>query len=366
MRNRTDVALAGAGLMAIALVVFAAVTSGQTAPSAPSQPAAPQAQPAPPAAPEAADSIAKELEADMQSLQAQRLEQLSAKLAELNANMTAMEPELNQVEKKVVELTPDEDMVIADGDESGWLGIEIGEISADRAKELKLSAVRGVEVVSVDEDSPAAKAGLKENDVITTFDGQVVEGRVQFRRLVRETPPGRTVSLGISRDGSARTLNVVMGDRSDQDERSVSVFHGPQHIEMPPPSAFVMPDLNLHFTDSDWMDMRTPLLGISAEDLSGQLGAYFGAPNNEGVLVREVKRGTPAEKAGLKAGDVITKVDDKPVKSLHDLRTELRDKTDQKTVNLGVLRKGSMISVPIEIEKPRPIDPPQILHRAQM
>jgi len=366
MRNRTYEALAGAGVMAIALGVFAFVTSGQTAPSAPPQPPAPQAQPAPPSAPEAADEIAKELEASMQSQQAARLEQLSAKLAELNANMSAMGPEIDQAVKKAVELTTDDDMLIADGDESGWLGIEIGEISADRAKELKLSAIRGVEIVSVDEDSPAAKAGLKEHDVITSYDGQVVEGRAQFRRLVRETPPGRAVSLGISRDGSSQTLNVVIGDRSDQAEKSMKVFRMPEHFEMPPASAFVMPDLNLHFTDSDWMDMRTPLLGINAEDLSGQLGAYFGAPNDEGVLVREVKRGTPAEKAGLKAGDVITKVDDKPVKSLHELRAELRDKIDQKTVNLGVLRKGSTMSVPIEIEKPRPIDPPQILHRAQM
>jgi S1-C subfamily serine protease len=83
-------------------------------------------------------------------------------------------------------------------------------------------------------------------------------------------------------------------------------------------------------------------------------------------LVRDVKRGTPAEKAGLKAGDVITKVDDKPVKSLRDLRTELREKGEQKTVNLSVLRKGSAMNMPIEIEKPRPIDPPQIINRAQL
>ncbi|MGB9403445.1 MAG: PDZ domain-containing protein, partial [Candidatus Acidiferrales bacterium] len=89
-------------------------------------------------------------------------------------------------------------------------------------------------------------------------------------------------------------------------------------------------------------------------------------PNNEGILVREVKAGTPADKAGLKAGDVIMKIDDQPVKSLRDLRTHLRGKSDQKSVNLSILRKGSEMTIPVAIEKPRPIDAPQVVHRAQL
>jgi len=112
--------------------------------------------------------------------------------------------------------------------------------------------------------------------------------------------------------------------------------------------------------------MRTPLLGISAEDLTGQLGSYFGAPNNSGVLIREVRSGTPADKAGLKAGDVIIKVDGKPVGALSELRDQLRDKGDGKTVNLGVLRKGSEMTVPVTIEKPKPIEKTQTIHRAQL
>ena len=79
------------------------------------------------------------------------------------------------------------------------MGVEIGEVTAEKAKDLRLSEVRGVEVIDVQPDSPAAKAGLKEHDVITRYDGQAVEGTVQFRRLVRETPAGRNISLTVSR-----------------------------------------------------------------------------------------------------------------------------------------------------------------------
>ena len=379
MRNKLCVALGGTGVLAVVLAVFATGAPGQTAPS---EAPAPQAQPAPQPSP--LESQAQAAEAKILDREAQQLAQLSAKLAEADANlvqgkvlselqaklanldldMKSMEPAMQEAEKKVLELNPEGGMLFDDGDGNGWLGIEIAEISADRAKELKLGAVRGVEVVQVETDSPAAKAGLKEHDVITTYDSQTVEGRVQFRRLVRETPPGRSVSLVVSRDGSAQSLSVVIGDRGDEIENNVRVFRHPEHLA--PPSSFVMPDFDFQFVAPEVMDMRTPLLGISAEDLNGQLGAYFGAPNGEGILVRDVKRGTPAEKAGLKAGDVITKVDDKPVKSLRDLRAELREKGEQKTVNLFVLRKGSTMNVPIEIEKPRPIDPPQIINRAQL
>jgi serine protease Do len=311
-----------------------------------------------------AELSAKLADLDANLDQEKVMSQLQGKLADLDQNMKNLEPAMQEAEKKVLELNPEGGMLFDDGESDGWLGIEIAEISAERAKELKLGAVRGVEVVQVETDSPAAKAGLKEHDVITTYDSQTVEGRVQFRRLVRETPPGRSISLTVSRDGSAQSLTVVIGDRGEQIENNVRVFRHPEHLA--PPSSFVMPDFDFQFAAPEVMDMRTPLLGISAEDLNGQLGAYFGAPNGEGILVRDVKRGTPAEKAGLKAGDVITKVDDKPVKSLRDLRTELREKGEQKTVNLVVLRKGSTMNMPIEIEKPRPIDPPQIINRAQL
>jgi serine protease Do len=253
-------------------------------------------------------------------------------------------------------------IVVSSADEGGWLGVEIGEVTAEKAKDLKLSAVRGVIVDGVEPDSPAAKAGIKEKDVITQYDGQPVEGAVQFRRLIRETPPGRTITLEISRGGSLQNISVELGDRTDVYVRKMKGkmrdFGGAYSFSMP--NVEELPDM------PEVMDSRTPVLGINAEDLTSQLGSYFGAPNNAGVLVREVRPGTPADKAGLKAGDVITKVEGKEVRTLADLRAQLREKSNQASANMSVLRKGSEVAVTVPIEKPRPMEQMHSVHRAQL
>jgi serine protease DegQ len=114
------------------------------------------------------------------------------------------------------------------------------------------------------------------------------------------------------------------------------------------------------------VDSRMPSLGINAEDLSGQLGSYFGAPDGAGILIREVRTGTAADKAGLKAGDVIVKVDGKPVHTLADLRAELRGKSDQKTVALGLIRKSAEMSVKVGIERPQPSESSHVVRRAEL
>jgi serine protease Do len=246
----------------------------------------------------------------------------------------------------------------------GWLGVEIGEVTAEKAKDLKLSEVRGVEVLDVEPDSPGAKAGLKEHDVITTYEGQAVEGTVQFRRLVRETPAGRNIPLEISRNGATQNISVEVGDRSALLEKKMRGkmrdFDGAYALSAP---NF---DFRVDGPEIFGMDGRAPQLGISAEELSGQLGAYFGAPESGGILVREVRAGTAADKAGLKAGDVITKIDSKPVSSLSDLREQLRDKGGEKSVSLGILRKGSEMSVSVTIEKPQPMELNHTQRRAQL
>ena len=146
----------------------------------------------------------------MSSPEMQRLQNLSV---QLRANQGQFEESASELATRAAELAElaqekseefQAPAVFVSGDEdgSGWLGVEIGEVTAEKAKDLKLTAQRGVVVMDVEPDGPAAKAGLKENDVITQYDGQVVEGTVQFRRLVRETPTGRTVALVISRNGS--------------------------------------------------------------------------------------------------------------------------------------------------------------------
>jgi S1-C subfamily serine protease len=258
-------------------------------------------------------------------------------------------------------------VLVSSGDEdSGWLGVEIGEVTPDKAKDLKLSSARGVIVTEVEPDSPAAKAGLKENDVITQYDGQTVEGTVQFRRLVRETPPGRTVALVVARDGASQNLSVELGDRDAVFEKQVQGMQWKMK-DFGNAHSLVMPNLDLNFSGPNaFFDARAPVLGISVEDLSGQLGAYFGAPDGKGILVREVRPGTPAEKAGLQAGDVIVKLDGKPIHNVAELREQLRAKSDQKALSIDVLRKGSEMSVPVTIEKPHPPEPLHAVHQTQL
>jgi serine protease Do len=312
-------------------------------------------------------------EVAMSSPELEKLQSLSAKLEgnrdeiEARAERLASKAEeiAERVQENVARISGQEPTVVIrsmDG-ESGWLGVEIDEVTAEKAKDLKISPVRGVLVTDVEPESPAAKAGLKENDVITKYEGQTIKGAVQFRRLVRETPPGRAVTLTISRSGSTRDIPVELGDRGAYFEKKMEG----KMRDFGSAYAFTAPKFDFPaVSEFGSMDWRTPLLGINAEDLSGQLGAYFGAPDNAGILVRDVRPSTSAEKAGLKAGDVIVKVDSKPVRTLAELREQLRDKSDQKTVNLGVLRKGAEMSLTVTIERARPLESSHTVHRAQL
>lgn len=317
--------------------------------------------------------MAKEVE--MNAPELAKLQALSARLASDQAQWESRGEESAsraadlsaEAQEKAAEVLEQEPRVFTSGAEegSGWLGVEIGEVTAEKAKDLRLSEVRGVELIDIEPDSPAAKAGLKEHDVITRYDGQAVEGTVQFRRLVRETPAGRNISLTVSRNGGTQNISVELGDRSAFFEKKMKG----KMRDFGNAYAFTEPNFDFHFDTPmivGEMDGRAPLLGISAEDLSGQLGAYFDAPDGVGILVREVRAGTAAEKAGLKAGDVIVKVDTKPVGSLSELRQQLRDKSDQKAVSLGILRKGSEMNVSVTIEKPKPTESTHLVRRAQL
>jgi serine protease Do len=308
-------------------------------------------------------------EVQMSSPEMQRLQNLSAQLRMNQSQFDASASELatraaelaDLAQEKSVEAQGPGVFVTSDEDGGGWLGVEIGEVTAEKAKDLKLTAERGVVVMDVEPDGPAGKAGLKENDVITQYDGQVVEGTVQFRRLVRETPTGRSVALVISRNGATQNVAVELGERSAFFEKRLKG----KMRDFDNAFSFSMPSQDFMLAMPP-VDARMPSLGINAEELSGQLGTYFGAPDGTGILVRDVRSGTAADKAGLKAGDVIVKVDGKPIRTLADLRAELRGKSDQKTVALGIIRKSAEMSVTVGIERPQPSESSHVVRRAEL
>ena len=245
-------------------------------------------------------------------------------------------------------------ITIFDGEEGpSWLGVETQEVTAEKAKELKLPAERGVVVADVTKDSPAAKAGLKEKDVITEVNGQRVEGAAQFRRMIHEIPAGRTAQLTVWRDGRAQSLSATLGKAEERHDKWMGATPGAFAFRMPEVQIPEMPSMDLGEGMGMVMAGR-PRLGIDAEDIGGQLGSFFGAPDGEGILVRSVNGGSPAEKAGMKAGDVITSFNSERVRSLGDLRQKLASQNDAKTAKIGVLRNRSEMTLSVELPERGP------------
>jgi len=253
-------------------------------------------------------------------------------------------PGMPDVEREFKIVTPFDD------DGGSWLGVETREVTAENVKEFKLPGERGVVIGKVLDDSPAAKAGLKDHDVITEINGQRVEGAAQFRRMIREIPAGRSVQLTVWRNGRAQAITTTLGKMQEGRRMKISKaapqvfnFRVPEMPEVAP-----MPEIPSFEWDGGGLLASRPRLGIDAEDIGGQLGSYFGVPEGEGVLVREVNSGSPADKAGVKAGDVITSLNGAKIHGTGELRSKLAG-NDGKTVKLGVMRNKSAMTFDVEV-----------------
>src|SRR5438105_1143189 len=270
------------------------------------------------------DELQAKLQAQLESQQVQEAE-LAVRDALKESAQAIVQENQDPGQIEVLPRVASDDLNILIGDDgSGWLGVETHEVTADKAKELKLAAERGVVLGRIVPDSPAAKAGLKENDVVTEINGQRVEGAAQFRRMIREIPAGRTVQLAVWRDGRSQAVSVTLG-KGEERHHSFKIFTpGPG---APGSFSFSMPEI-APIPPMEWDGGRfllggQPRLGIDAEEINGQLGSFFGAPDGEGILVRGVSSGSAAEQAGVKAGDVITSVNGERVRTVGDLRERL-------------------------------------------
>jgi serine protease Do len=228
---------------------------------------------------------------------------------------------------------------------SAYLGVDIVDITGDRLGALKLKEEQGVEVTMVDQDAPAGKAGIKEHDVILTMNGTAIESKTQLQRMIHETPPGRVVTLGLSRDGQPETIKLQLADRRNEfaslpKDRSKDI-----HIEIPPiPNLpdLEVPNIGVVYVHSS---MRS---GLMVENLTPQLGEFFGARNGNGVLVRSVEKGSRAEHAGLRAGDVITRVGEQPVSDTSDFSHALRSHSAG-AVNVSVIRDKKELTLTLTL-----------------
>jgi len=232
---------------------------------------------------------------------------------------------------------PDGAQIFVFNDGSVRLGVTLGEVTAEKAMELKLPTVAGAIVNSVQKNSAAAKAGLETGDAIIEFDGVHVRSCAKLRRLIRETPAGRTVAIKLVRNGKTLILTAKL----EASTRQFSYNMPDIHI---PPMNFTIPKMDippLEFPEIPFPNgPNRATLGIAGDDLTPQLAKYFGVKQGTGVLISEVTLGGAADKAGLKAGDVIIQVDGKPVRGVEELRHALNDNFtgDTRKVSLTIVR----------------------------
>jgi len=208
-----------------------------------------------------------------------------------------------------------------------YLGVDTRDVTSDRLADLKLKEEHGVEVTLVDQDAPAGKAGLKEHDVILSLNGNQVESVEQLRRMIREIPPGRLVTLGISRGGQPFTLKAQLADRKKAFAMGGKgkSFNFSMPAIPPIPAMPAMPVLaDLDMPVSVVIAHSSLRSGLMVENITPQLGDFFGVKGGSGVLVRSVEKGSRSEKAGFRAGDVIVRVNNESVHDTSDFTRALR------------------------------------------
>jgi serine protease Do len=242
--------------------------------------------------------------------------------------------------------------------ERPWLGIGVKDITdADSARKMNLKDPRGVEITNVEENSPAAKAGIKEGDVILEYNGQPVEGGEQLSRLVRETPIGRQVKLGVWRSGGMQNLSATI--EPNKSNRQVIIANGGTPFAMGDmPVMPTMPDMrNFHIPEIENLPgmvtiYSSPTIGIVGEPLANQdqFADFLGV--KDGVLVKQVHKNSAAEKAGLKAGDVIVKVEDTQVSASRDITRALREAKGKKTVTVTIVRNKKEMPLTVTLDTP--------------
>jgi serine protease Do len=222
----------------------------------------------------------------------------------------------------------------------GYLGVNFKEIDADRAIALKLKDTHGAEVITVDHDAPASKSGLKIHDVILQLDGQSFDTVDQLRRRLTDMPAGRTVSFLISRDGNQLYVTAQLCDGSILGQQAWSQHYS---VPKPAPAARGVESFlgNPAPAGAAFLDSMIPkgllYVGADVNPVRTQLADYFGVRSGTGLLVESVDSQSPAARAGLKAGDVVTKVDSQQMTSRNDWAKALR-RHRGKLVQVTVMR----------------------------
>ena len=255
----------------------------------------------------------------------------------------------------------------------GYLGVDVRDVNTDQLTALKLKDARGAEIVLVDHDAPAGKAGLREHDIVLQMNGQAIDGQDQLRRMLHDSPPGKTITLLISRDGQQLTVSVQMANREEVERQAWE-----KHLTVPEPTtpptdstdespspASPAPTFRGGNSFIGTLLMNPSYTGAMLEKMSTQLADYFGVSSGAGLLVRSVQPNSPAAVAGMRAGDVVLSADSHTVTTTGDWAKALknskgkpltiiviRDKKQQTLTLTPDSKKRSSLDEPTEPDSP--------------
>ena len=237
------------------------------------------------------------------------------------------------------------------------LGVRLEEVDKDVVSRLKLKEEKGALVVEVLEKSAAEKAGIHKDDVIVRFQGESVLTAAQLSRIVRDVPEGRRVDIDLIRAGAPLKVTATLekaewSDRPDMPDVAELRDRLTSRMEGMPRN------FDFKFNGNGqgpmvFMREGRGRLGITYTEIGDQLAAYFKAPKDSAILVNSVVEGSAADKAGIKAGDLLIKLGGASIENGDDLQDAVRDIEPGKPASLTVLRDGRSIDLSVTISEER-------------
>jgi serine protease Do len=228
------------------------------------------------------------------------------------------------------------------------IGVTVEEVEQSDVAKYKLPAPGGAIVNDVRPSTPAEKAGVREGDVVVEFDGERIRSAAQFGRLVRETPAGRPVKMVVVRNGQNTTVDITPEGRRTFESAIGDIAPGIAEA-VGDKMSLLGRQLDMKLGDLDMMagTLRRGRLGVTLQELTPQLADYFGT--KDGALVTSVVDHSPAASAGLKAGDIITAVDERSVDSVSDVTMAVA-RAREDAVSIKVVRDKKELTLKAKLE----------------
>jgi hypothetical protein len=274
-------------------------------------------------------------------------------IAILGATITIAPAPVRAQTARILQIIEEPNPLLLRTASQGYLGVLVTDVDSDSANKLKLKEVRGAVITLIDHDAPAAQAGLRVNDVLLEVNGQAVESAEAFSRMMREIPPGRKISIVLSRDGAIQTIAVQLADRRKMENDVWNKLNSGSDISSP------VPGLGIFGTGSGgdaplsggfhvpFVGNSTLKVGAVVEPLTSQMAEYLGVQN--GLMVKQVARKSEAAAAGMKAFDVILRVGAESVATVSDWDRAMRA-NEGKAVAVTILREKKQQTLTLQVD----------------